>query len=240
MLKIAVCDDDEASLSMIKHILIAYSKKTNTRMLIHTFEQGEDLLLANQQKRYNIHILDIMMPGMDGISLAKALRHAGDEDFLIFLTSSDEYTKDAYQVDAIHYLMKPVNADKLCSIIDRIKGYIQNIHEESILVHTKQGIQSLSIDQIVYIEHINHVIYFHRLDGSIITSLTSTLTLSEVWDMLGSNPNFFQPHRAYIVNMNHIQSLTKKELLLKNDQIIPIPCRRYATVRDQYTNYMML
>lgn len=238
MLKIAICDDDEISLSMIKHILTTYSRKTKTRMLIHTFLHGEDLLAAEKQKHYNIHILDIMMPNMDGIELAKALRRNGDENFLIFLTSSDEYTKDAYLVDAIQYLMKPVNPEKLIRIIERIHGYIQPSQTDSILVQTKQGILKLNTDEIVFIEHINHVIYFHKFDGTVVTSLTSTLTLGEVFDVLKENPHFFKPHRAYIVNMNYIQSLTRTDLILKNNQSIPIPCRRYVAVREQYTDYM--
>lgn len=238
MLKIAICDDDEISLAFIKRILLTYAKSTHTMIHVDTFQSGNALLDANKHTLYNIHILDIMMPGMDGIALAKELRKTDEDAFLIFLTSSDEYTKDAYQVDAINYLMKPVSPNKLIAIIKKLISFLPKEEEHSILVQTKQGIVSLSVAQIMYVEHITHVIYFHLANGTVVASLTSTLTLSEVADQLLQYNNFFQPHRAYIVNMDYIQTITKTDLILKNNQGIPIPCRRYVSVRKQYTDYM--
>ena len=237
MLKIAICDDDEISLSFIKQTLHSYSKETKTNILVDTFQQGEDLLKSNLEKHYHILILDIMMPNMDGIELAKELRKQEEDSFLIFLTSSDEYTKDAYQVDAIHYLMKPVKPEKLLSVIGKLKLYLPQLDEKPILVPTKDGLIRLVKDHIVYVEHINHVIYFHTNDGATVTSLTSSLTLSEVAEQLTIYENFFQPHRAYIVNMDYISSISKTDLLLTNEKMIPIPSRRSVEIRRQYTSY---
>ncbi|MDO5520922.1 MAG: LytTR family DNA-binding domain-containing protein [bacterium] len=238
MLKIAICDDDQISLAFIKRILLSYAKDTHTTLHVDTFQHGDELLNATKTKHYHIHILDIMMPDMDGIELAKQIRKDDTDAFLIFLTSSDEYTKDAYQVDAINYLMKPVSPQKLTTILGKIISFLPKEEANAILVQTKKGIVRLPVDQIVYVEHIAHVIYFHLANGSELASLTSTLTLSEVAEQLLQYANYFQPHRAYIVNMNYIQTITKTDLILKNNQGIPIPCRRYVSVRNQYTEYM--
>ncbi|MDO5294387.1 MAG: LytTR family DNA-binding domain-containing protein [bacterium] len=238
MLKIAICDDDQISLAFIKRILISYAKNTDTTLHVDMFQHGDDLLNATKTQHYHIHILDIMMPEMDGIELAKQIRKDDTDAFLIFLTSSDEYTKDAYQVDAINYLMKPVSPGKLAAILTRIISFLPKEEPRAILVQTKKGLVKLPVDQIVYVEHIAHVIHFHLADGGELASLTSTLTLSDVADQLLQSPNYLQPHRAYIVNMDYIHTLTKTDIILKNNQGIPIPCRRYVAVRNQYTEYI--
>ena len=108
MYKIAICDDDKISLTYIYKIICDYFKdKSNLFSEISTFSNAN--MLLSSSKTFDIYFLDIILPDIDGIEIAKQLRKAGNSGLIIYFTSSKEFALDAFQVEAFQYLLKPVS-----------------------------------------------------------------------------------------------------------------------------------
>lgn len=119
-MKIAVCDDNENELTRIKELLDAYASRNNQNFIIKCFSSSVELASTAEFEKYDIYILDIIMPVMDGISLAREIRTFDKSSPVIFLTSSPEFAVESYTVKAFNYLLKPVDKIHLYNTIDDI------------------------------------------------------------------------------------------------------------------------
>ena len=119
MLKIAICDDEKKYIENITDLVKTYSEKKSVGMDIYTFERSFDLLDSIEEGNlYDAYLLDIYMPGISGLSVAEELRNRDEAAPIIFLTSSPDHAIEAYEVRAVHYLLKPLSEDKFFSAMD--------------------------------------------------------------------------------------------------------------------------
>lgn len=118
--KIAICDDTEADRNYIKDLVTRWAHSSNQQIDIHLFSSAEEFLFEYEEdKGYQILLLDIEMGKMDGVTMAKKLRETNDSAQIIFVTGYSDYFAEGYEVSALHYLMKPVKEDKLFEVLDR-------------------------------------------------------------------------------------------------------------------------
>ena len=113
MFSIAICEDEIYLLEELRKKTEAYLKTRHFSAEIHTFTSGEDLL--KEQRPFDLILLDLVLPGMNGLEAAKQL--SGSR--IIIITSYREYAVDAFEVDAVHYLLKPVTEERLYQAMDR-------------------------------------------------------------------------------------------------------------------------
>ena len=239
MLKIAICDDNPVELQKTKEYILTYASQKNISLHIDSYSNGYDLIEMQKTNPYPLLLLDIVMPGITGIELARKIRSFDTRSIFIYLTTSDEYTKEAYSVNAIGYIMKPLNINSISNTLDRCLRFIGANELKTILVPTKDGTITVNLDTLMYVEHIKHVLFFHLDNGSVISSINSSMSLSELASELFEYSNFIQPHRAYLINMDFITTMTKTDFVLRNNHLIPIPIRRYSQLRKQYFNYVL-
>jgi len=112
MLKIAICDDDLPELSIISGLLNRYKTEKNVAFMYDAFTNAIELLEAMKLHAYDILLLDVMMPGMSGLTAAHEIRSFDPAVRIIFLTSSPEYAVESYSVDAYYYMLKPGTPEK--------------------------------------------------------------------------------------------------------------------------------
>lgn len=118
--KIAICDDSDADRKYVLNMVNYWAESAG--YLIHTdvFSSAENFLFHYAEENdYDILLLDIEMGDMDGVTMAKKLRKSNDTIPIIFITGYSDYISEGYEVAALHYLMKPVKEEKLCSVLDR-------------------------------------------------------------------------------------------------------------------------
>lgn len=119
-MKIALCDDDEKELSNIRSLLDSYQKTHNIPFTYQEYHSSCELALRTSKERFDIYLLDILMPHMTGMQLAREIRtfdHAAD---IIFLTTSSDFAVESYTVKATNYLMKPVSSNAFFAAMDDI------------------------------------------------------------------------------------------------------------------------
>ena len=216
MIHIAICDDSKQERQILAALFKRYQELHATPLQIHIFQNGFSLLDAiDQGKRFDITILDILMPGENGIEIARNIRASGTDTEIIFLTSSPEYAVDSYEVKAQNYLLKPVTEEKFFASIDSI-------------------LAELDVSSLVYGEVTHRTITLHLADQ---TMISAVMTFTEFQDILKAYPDFIYPHRSYAVNMNYIQYVTKSDIILTGGQKIPLSRNNYTKISEQFLNF---
>ena len=126
-MKIAICDDNEAELNRIRELLEIYACDKGQKFFIKCFTSSVELASTAEFEKYDIYFLDIIMPVMDGINLAREIRAFDRFSPVIFLTSSPEFAVESYTVKAFNYLLKPIIKEALYYTLDDI---LDTFHKE--------------------------------------------------------------------------------------------------------------
>ena len=226
MIHIAICDDSKQERQILAALFKRYQELHATPLQIHIFQNGFSLLDAiDQGKRFDITILDILMPGENGIEIARNIRASGTDTELISLTSSPEYAVDSYEVKAQNYLLKPVTEEKFFASIDSILAELDEKDTASFIIYTTEKQYSrIRVSSLVYGEVTHRTITLHLADQ---TMISAVMTFTEFQDILKAYPDFIYPHRSYAVNMNYIQYVTK----------IPLSRNNYTKISEQFLNF---
>ena len=236
MIHIAMCDDSKQERQILAALFKRYQELHATPLQIHIFQNGFSLLDAiDQGKRFDITILDILMPGENGIEIARNIRASGTDTEIIFLTSSPEYAVDSYEVKAQNYLLKPVTEEKFFASIDSILAELDEKDTASFIIYTTEKQYSrIRVSSLVYGEVTHRTITLHLADQ---TMISAVMTFTEFQDILKAYPDFIYPHRSYAVNMNYIQYVTKSDIILTDGQKIPLSRNNYTKISEQFLNF---
>lgn len=236
MIHIAICDDSKQERQILAALFKRYQELHATPLQIHIFQNGFSLLDAiDQGKRFDITILDILMPGENGIEIARNIRASGTDTEIIFLTSSPEYAVDSYEVKAQNYLLKPVTEEKFFASIDSILDELDEKDTASFIIYTTEKQYSrIRVSSLVYGEVTHRTITLHLADQ---TMVSAVMTFTEFQDILKAYPDFIYPHRSYAVNMNYIQYVTKSDIILTDGQKIPLSRNNYTKISEQFLNF---
>lgn len=236
MIHIAICDDSKQERQILAALFKRYQELHATPLQIHIFQNGFSLLDAiDQGKRFDITILDILMPGENGIEIARNIRASGTDTEIIFLTSSPEYAVDSYEVKAQNYLLKPVTEEKFFASIDFILAELDEKDTASFIIYTTEKQYSrIRVSSLVYGEVTHRTITLHLADQ---TMISAVMTFTEFQDILKAYPDFIYPHRSYAVNMNYIQYVTKSDIILTDGQKSPLSRNNYTKISEQFLNF---
>ena len=229
MLKIAVCDDESVFVEQISDRI----KKYMPECIIQCFLSGEDLLL--QGEIFDIYFLDIQMKKMNGIEMAKKLRELDEESIIVFITGAKEYVFEAFDVAALHYLVKPVDDEKLQEVLERAKKAIekkQNGKDRQIFIKTRNKNITLNVADILYFENEMRKIIAHTVRGEI--SFYGVMADMEK----EAGTGFYRCHRGYLVNLSYVTEYDMENIMLSNGEKIYLSKDRYHDFVKQYMRYL--
>ena len=231
MLSIAVCDDEIIvccnMAAKIKDIL----GQMNLPCIIHQFNSGQELLQASEN--FDIVFLDIIMPGPDGMTTAQLLRQKSPDTILIFVSSSREYVFDAYDVEAFQYLLKPIDRKKLTTVLQKAIRKTDDHSREYMIISTERQKKKLFLNNIFYFEIRGRKIDIHTADD--------ILTYYEQIGVLENNlrgKGFFRCHKSYLINLKHVDTYGRQEVVLDSGDKIMIAKRRYEEFMKEILSYM--
>ncbi len=233
-MRIAVCDDDKRELQQIAALVENYRKERKAELSCIVYQSATELLISMERADYDVLLLDVMMPGVNGIQAAREIREKNDAIEIIFLTSSPEFAVESYTVRAYHYLLKPATKEKLYPILDKLCNHFK-IDEAVLHVKSQTGIFNVPYRKIEYVEVNAKTLYFHLTDGSIRTVYGS---LSLYGKELLARPGFLRVHRSYVVNLSWVRELRQKELLMESGGHVPMSRSAGPAVRTAYTHFL--
>ena len=232
-MKIAICDDEKIYRDLMESYIEAWAKERGRTAALFPFSNGEELLKSREENSYDVVLLDIQMPGIDGMSIARQLREAGDETCLLFITGYEEYMAEGYEVEAFRYLLKPVKKDKLFQCLD--KAVKKDVMESYLLLTTVEG-ERVRVFQkdISYIEAFAHTVQIH-FKGETAEVRCGIRALEEQLE----GGRFVRCHRSYIAGLGFAARLKKTELLLDDGTAIPISRRLFPEVNRAFVSYYL-
>ena len=229
MIRIGVCDDNPSFLSQTKFMIDHWDDRPQD-VVTELFEDGDSLLAVHSKRPFDIVLLDIVMPLLNGMEVAKEIREFDNNVKIIFLTSSVEFAIDSYSVKATNYLLKPVNPAALFSCLGEVIAELQT-SSKSLSIKGTDAFHRVSLFEIEYIESQNKSIVFYTIRNK---KITSKDPLYSYENMLFVNNDFFRCHRSYIVNMHHIERYTPSEIVMRSGTRIPISRSHQKAFEEAY------
>lgn len=216
-MRIAICDDEAIQREMLHKLLSEWAVDKGVNVSIVPFPNAESFLYQwEEDKEFDLLILDIEMGKCSGMELAERIRRTDEELPILFITGYEQYMAQGYEVSALHYLMKPVQKEKLFAVLDRFQK--RRKPEEKLFFQSEEGALSLALSQIWYVEAFGHRCVIH----SDKQEWTLRQSISEVEGSLSSYLQFVRCHRSYLVNLQKVSMILKSELVLDNGQQLPL------------------
>ena len=205
--------------------------------IVYTAFQSPLELLAEIEKgtRFDILFLDVIMPGETGIDAAAEIRNYDTNVKIIFLTSSAEYAVQSYTVGAYFYQLKPIWTESFFRLMDSAIAACEKEQGDSLILRCKTGITRIELKQLEYCEVIHRTLFIHLSDGKV---LESTGSLDELIRHLEPCGYFLRPHRSYLINLDHIQTLSSNSITMSGLAEIPLARGKYHEVKDAYLKHM--
>lgn len=240
MLRIAICDDLPDHLAKIKTATEKYLE-AHSPVQGRIFTYNDPLYFMeelNKSSGYDIVLLDICMPGIDGIKVATEIRKRKDRSEIIFLTTSQEYAVDAFALKAVHYLLKPFNQAQFNEAMDRAmaKFAVEEVPKLGLKL-AGGGIKVLELNEILWIESSNHTQTIFLKGGGCLVARES---LSHIFTQLEnlSPGQFVSPYKGYLVNQKEIRTVAPKMIIMRSGQEIPLVRGSFRKFSDRYFAYM--
>lgn len=229
MIKIAIVEDNEDDMLTLKRCLERFEVEKGVEFDITVFGNGIDFL-SNYKVCYDIIMMDIAMPVMDGMETARKLREMDEVTQLIFITNLSQYALGGYEVGACDYIMKPVNyyslALRFTKAVNRVKKT-----DDYITMPKGGGIVKICLDKVSYIEVSGHMLTFHTVSGDI----TVRGTISSMEEKL-SGKNFARCNSHYLVNLSHVTSV-KGLTVSCGDASVPMSRGKRAEFLEKMNRY---
>ncbi len=229
-MNIAICDDESRIREGIRQLL----KETFPEAEVREFSTGGELLLAaGGSYAPDIVLLDIAMEGMNGMETARKLRDLSDT-LLIFVTGVKEQVFQAFDVGAFHYLLKPVEKEKLISVMTRAIAEVEKAkaRPKIMLVKVQDGYRRLNVADILYAESDGRKVILHMRNEK----LEFYEKMDELEKRLGED--FYRCHRSYLVSLAEIRGYDSTSISISNGEKIYLAKRKYGEFVQIYCRFL--
>lgn len=251
MIKLAICDDEENARAWLRALV----ERQNVECEIAEYSDGASYLA--QGTEYDLLILDIGLPspgscgkgdaacgkgggecgppGAEGLELARLIRgmELGRQPVIIFVTGYEQYVYDAFDVDAFHYLVKPVDERKFAEVFNRAAERILETRRQKNLVIPCEGTNRIiPVGNIYYMESRNHKIVLHLRDGNLEYYGRLAALEKELQGL------FFRIHKGYLVNLAYVEEYGRTEVALANGCKLPVSRYKFEDFVKAYLRWM--
>ena len=228
-MRIAICDDEEKYRIELKTILDKLL--INADYNIDTFEDGKVLEESFAATPYDLVFLDIEMPSIDGITLAKKIRAASENVFIVFLTGHIEYALEGYEVNALRYLTKPVDINKLKEVLKFIQDKQGN--DRQIIIKEDGEEILIDISDVIYMESMNQNVRIVTTNGEHIIRYN----IGDFEEKL-KGFGFFRIHRGYLIALSKVKRLVKNDVIMEDNTTLPVSRSNVKPLKDALYSYV--
>lgn len=231
MIQIAIVEDDRNYADTLVKYMKRYEEESSHRFQIFTFADGEDII-ENYKGNYDIILMDIEMRFMDGMTTAEEIRKSDSEVVIIFITNMPQYAMKGYAVEALDYVLKPINYYAFSQRIDRALTRMKKRTKKYLSLSYKGAVKKLDISEIYYIEVQNHDLIYYTRNGE----FTVRGTMKELEESLEGEA-FFRCNKCYLINLDYVEGFQDGNVIVGADEV-QVSRARKKDLLDALNNYM--
>ena len=229
-MKVAIVDDEKCASDLLSGYLHEFAKEAKIEFEVKVFGNAGDFLADGNA--YEIVLMDIEMPDLDGLSAAKILRTRDDKAVLLFITNMSQYAIKGYEVDAIDYVVKPITYPDFVLKIKKAIRYVANNKDLKYTVTTIEGSKSFYISQLYYIEVNLHYLIFHTANGDI----KVRGALKDV-EKFFTQHNFVRSNYCYMINLKYVEALGGNTVTVAGSELL-VSRSRKADLMNKFAKFV--
>ena len=227
---IVICDDEQDQIKHIASIVSAWSAQNSYTCDVTAFTSAESFLFAYEDnKAYDILLLDVELKNMTGIELAKRIRSDNSRAEIIFITSHFEFIGEGYEVDALHYLIKPLSEEKLMQVLNKAAERL-SIEPPSVVINCNGETVKLFEADILYIESFLHYITIRTKDNEYKIKEGISAFEQKLSD------DFYRIHRSYLVSLKHITRISRTSVNIGKTEL-PLSRGKYDDINRAFIKH---
>ncbi len=231
MINVIICDDNSLFLNDLAQSI---ERVVGFEHRVFSFESASELLTNTEEAfKSNMSLLltDIEMPDINGIELAKKLKEIYPLLQIIFITNYTEYVEKAFDVEPAHYIIKPINDEKLRLALNKAAEQLQKQTKNCLQINTKEKFIRIPYSEIKYIESVGRKAVVYALSKS--TAIPKKLD-----DLEKLLPDcFLRVHKSYLININMVEQIKNYKITLFNGDVIPVSKSKYPQTKSRIIDY---
>lgn len=231
MLRMAIVDDDNRYIEKLQSHLKRYQEENNISIQISTFSNGFELI-SGYEPIYDLLLLDIEMPHLNGMEVAKCIRKSDPHAVIVFITNTAQYAINGYEVNAFDYMMKPVDYTHFSIKFSAAIEVIDKEEELSIIVPIEEGSRYIKSHEIIYIEVCDHWLHIHTKDGTY-KKLGSLREMDEKF----STHHFIRCSKSYLINLQYVNRIRSELLIMQGGIELKISRTKRKDVQKAFVDY---
>ena len=231
MIRIAIVDDDVRDCQVYRDYLKQYETERKENILVREYHDGDEIL-QNYASEFDIILMDIDMRFVNGMDAAKEIRQMDEKVIIIFMTNMPQYAMEGYKVDALDYVLKPINYYDFTQRLNRALSRMEKRQDRHIVINVKSGAKRLAISRIMYVEVMDHDLIYHTAEENVITRKTMRDAEQEL-----EQEGFFRCNKCYLVNLAYVDSVKGNDVQV-GDQLIAVSRARRKELLNALNNFL--
>lgn len=231
MVRVAIVEDDANYRAELTEYLKRYEKENHEKFAMAYFKDGDEVV-EGYKADYDLILMDIEMPLMDGMTAAEYIRQKDTEVVITFITNTPQFVMRGYEVDALDYVLKPITYFAFSQKIARALARMRRRTKAYISIAIKGGVQKLEVAKITFVEVCDHDLIYHTLEGE----YPAKGTMRDVENTLAGQ-NFFRCNKCYLVNLEHVESVQGNDVMV-NRQLVQVSRSCKKNLLDALNDYI--
>jgi DNA-binding LytR/AlgR family response regulator len=231
IVKVAIVEDEKPQQLLIKTYIDQFSSETGYIIEYSFFEDGMDII-TNYKNNFDILLMDIQMPQMDGIKAAEIIRQRDKNVIIIFITNLAQYAIEGYSVNAMNFLVKPISYSFFSDKLRRAIEWVEKKWPKFIQIKTDHGLVRLQDTEIVYVEMKNRKLLIVTGDKE----YRYRASVQDIERALNSK-SFFRCHVGFLINLQYVKQI-EHDFVIVGGHRIPVSRHRKKELLDAFTNYL--
>lgn len=231
MLRIAIVEDEDGFAKELEGYLERFGRENDETILTFRFRDGGEIAACDTQE-FDIILMDIQMEQMDGMTAAEKIRERDGAVIIIFITNRADFAIRGYQVDALDYVLKPVNYLSLARTIGRAVQRRENRQGRKISLNTRRGLLTIDVNRIRYIESQGHNITYYTEIGEY-TVRDRMQDIEENMRQYG----FYRINKGCLVNLRCVDGVSNG-CVIAGESVLPVSRGRRQDFMNTLTRYM--